>query len=1604
MASDDSQDRSPADDPAETPAEPVPGAEKTPLAEDLPPDLPVAEPVEPKAVPVAEPVRIPVAEEVTPPKPKRKARTSPKSEPKARPMKATTTKRPTTKGPSSEKAEPPAGGEPPSDEAQPPHRRRRRRILLFVAATAIGLLVAFTPTILSIGPVRRYVLDAANARLPFRVEAEGWALSWFGRQVVRGLSVRMPDGARVATVKQASLDEGLFSVLADRSRLGAIHVEGAEVWPRGLKQAAEAFSAAEPMAAPSLPEPRAPRPEAPEPPVRPPSRPAPEPPAAPALALAAPALVVPDAVTLKDLVVHAGAATVRMTEARFEKGKEQDLFKADLQIRHGEASGTASLEVKLTGLSSEWRGIQALGAEGIVRCTNLSVAAVWATAAELGVPIEGDGALTVKAAFSRARNGDLAFNVTTFTARDLSLAGEFLNGDTPALDSLELTADAAYAGGLITVNALALTAPVATMQASGTFALAATDAAPATGAGSATLTLQVGRIARMLPRTLALHKDLTVEAGVFEATVQAASDERTSRLKFDALLKDVRGTRSGQPVIMSPVRVAADLQRDHSRAAAEPPSAPGDWLALAESLRVNELTASATAGTITAGGQLEAFTLDVHLDLAKATEEVGRFVDLGGYGAEGAAVIHVKTDGTLRSGVKMTLGSDLENLVLHFAGGGRLSEPRATLTASGRAALDDQHRLSDIALDALELKATTASLTAKGFAQRTTRSWQFNAAANGTGTIANLGGLATIIIPLAAAAEPPQKDAEESGPDWRETLLEYARRASGGGGKPAAGRWQLDVETGGTLDQAVAVKADAAVTDLLWPLPETPAKPLRIASSTLHADVLYHPGRAAKVTVHSIEATFPGLSATVEGPATLELEGFGTLDNPLNAVAQANLPTLTQTLAPLNLLPEGTAYAGDVKVRLTALPGIDRRTIAKVKLTVVGEKFEMAWPDGRGFSDPLPRFSAEANLLRDAGDAASEPPAGLANAPDALDAIEVTDWSLATVAGSLKGTAGIARTKTGRRWHVTAAGDGAIRPLAQAIARLQGHPAGPLHGLWNLKAAYDSRTRGLTATASATNLTLPQEGDEPKPDLHLDDIHLRTTAAIAEDGLLRIDAADLTGPGITLKARGAVRLPSDDAGAEADGAVTAKADLARFAQVLAPFGMLPEGVRLAGTADFDGEVASGADGFSGRGVLDLADLEAEAPESRTFLREKEAHASIAFAYEQSKRRWTIASTDMKAETAAGAWHAAVTRTDADPLLEAACDLTFDGQRVRTVLGDRLPAAVRLAGPWRLVADVAGPLPDDGPWHRRIAGLKGKGRLDVKRFQYETLAGGDGTVYWDVGDGQIRFSPDAAKPSRLSLVGGTVNLGGLIDLAGETPRLIIRRRLRAVENVPLGGREIQEYFKYASPVLAASVSAKGNLSVALDSLVVPLADDPNEKDLPEEQKTPVAKRVTATGEYWIDDFQTELMGPFGELLKATGQHNQTIVHPFGPVKVTMQRGILRIEEHSLRYAEGVSLRFSGTIDVDKRMDVIVGVPVTPEMLAPFKIPASVISSLKNKERVIPVPLTGTIDRPRLDVQAFAKGLEAFAADIAIDLLKDQTLERLGDWLKGTLKKK
>jgi len=1628
-------------------------------------DLPVAKPVDTDAIPVAEEVAPPPTRKTEAPRPAGKA--PPAQKAKAgdeAPRKSKAEEPPALKA---QAEEPPApktqtadgqGPAEPTDRSEAPDRPRghwRRRIVLAAAALLL-LVIVFLPQILSLGPVRRAALDYASRRLPVRVEADDWSLSWFGGQTVDGLRVRSAEGEPVATVRRVMLRTGLVSLALNARRLGPVEVEKAEVWVDDLR-AALAAAEAGPEAAPEVP-PEVP-PEPPEvPPEAPPvpeEVPAPAEPE-PAEAEPGPAPMVPESIDVNGLVLHVGGDRLTVPEAGLRPDGDRHAFDARLEVVRGEREGACTVQGMLTGLVADWQGADRVGVEARVTCEALPLAAAAGVA---GTGLELAGTLDGEATVARDRHAVVRVDVD-LTATDLEVAGEPLGEDRPFVETLHLVADGTYAGGAVTVGSLVLSSPVAVAEAVGTFGLGATHA-PLTGKGSGEIRLDLARLAGMLRHTLGLHEGLEMEDGTFEASVEAVSTETASRVRLLASLQDLRGRWRGDVLTLSPMHLDTVLVRAHAGGAsgagrdeadeeaagdggaarssraefapslartplltqragaapppeetaeeppaddAEAPPAPSaDWFTFADSLTVESFVLSGAFGAMEVTGRLSHLVVDGDLDLARATEEAGRFVDLGDYGAGGTASVHLETGRNLTGDVTAAGRVTLKALRVALPGGARLTDPRATLTGETVLSFDAAHRLAAVGRTNLTLDARTVSASVAGTARRAGEAWVIEGRTRGEGSVANLAGVAAVFLDRmhrrAEIAEPPQPAAE---PSTVEHLLAVCRRAAGAGGTGAKGAWSLTLDVGGTTGQKMAVKADAAVTGVRLPPETEEAEPFRLETATLTADLARAPGETGAVTVNTFAAVTPAASVRIEGPATVVWRGPATrIDGSATATARADLPALAAMLRPLALVPEDLTAAGDVTVTLAVTPVTDGPT--KLDMAVRGEEIDLAWDDGRGYTDPLLRASAVGTLDRDEG--------------GAVRAIDLSEWTLATVAGALSGTIRVRPAADRWVWDATAAGDGSIQPVAHTSARLLNAEPRTLGGLWHLKASYAGADRQVEMDLALTDLTLPGRGDPPGPEVRLQDVHLEAAGSVGADGQIRIPRARLTGPGITGEASGTARLPSrDEPHPRADGKVKASVSLAEFAEVLRPFGLLSEDDRLAGQAGFAGEVRTDPTGIGGSGTLDLSELEVHLAKDKRTFREAEARLPLVFAYVNQEKRWEVAATDMSAVTAHGSWRVAVapgekaaegdaaqegppagripapapaqeaaddetTKEPAEPppRLEVTCDLALDGGRVREILGSALPDTIQMAGPYHAKVRLKGPLLAEVPWHTRLAALEGEGEVEVNRFTYATLSGGEGTVRWELADGVLNLSPDPDRPSRLTVAEGTVTLPGRIHLVGPKPRLVVDKETRVVENLSLAGPEIREYLKYASPVLAASVQADGRLTLDVLRLDVPLDEE-------------AAKTARGDLRYHIDEFRTELIGPIGRLVQVAGGEAKTIDQTLGPVAVTLRDGVFYIPEHHLKYTEAVRLAFGGRIGLDKQMKVTVGVPVTRALMTQYKVSERVMPYLEDV--VLAVPLEGTLDDPRIDNRALGKRLGQLAAEA----IKREALKHLGDWLK------
>jgi len=1627
--------------------------------------------------------------------------------------------------------------------AAPPRKRRHLAVrLVLIVLVALVALVALAPTIVSFGVFRRYALGLASDRLSATIAADSWSLSWLGSQEVRGLSIALPDGANVARADRVAVDQGLVSLWQHRDHPGTVRVEQAELWSQGLSRWITSLSA----------KPSAPPPAVPTPP------PAAEKPP-----------LLPSAIILDNVTVHAGADTVRISHARLADDPADERlaqFDAAGELLHAGARGSGSVKGTLEGLRADWRGAGALGASAQVAGEGLPLDVLSAMAADFGVPIEGGGTVSVNAAVTRGRTGDFSAQGEC-QGKGVWVTGQVLQGDRPTFDSFRLAGKVTRTGDKFDVERLRFEAAAVDTTANVTFSIPSAGGPPV-GSGTANLRIDLAALARMLPKTISLQAGTAVDAGTLTAALamESGGAKAPATLRLTADVNDLRGRRDGKPIALEPVHLVLDVLRALSpapTAAAEAPKEPP----LLQTLSFRKLELTGAFGSVKAAGRLEEFQLDAQLDLAKATEDLGRFVDLKGYGAAGTLAAHVTSQGSFADRIALATQANLKNVSVSLGEGRRWQEPQATLNAKGTLAFDAKRELTAVSLDSFLFDGQTAYLDTKGTLARTEGAWAVAADVDANGEVARLASLVNLalgapaggqapkaagwrnivtnltragaaarwgvvgkakgslagslkfavraelkdlqvpygrgqrwtephasldaagalafnpeqnltgatldkftfagtgvqlaaggsaaktesswtyrgqpkldadvprladlagLVMDAAAAAPPARavaakdpglvargfipragmptpiqnargssprattPSREAAPESAVTLAESISQLAAAG----RGKLHLDAQVEGDTTKFIDAKGlTFTVTDLAAPpLAGITTKPLKAAEVRVSGPARYDYAGGGRLTTEGLAVAVPGFSGTVGArDADLAKLGSGELQGSFRTKdAKADLAALAETLAPFDLLPKDPAMAGTVDLQLTASGQPGKPVLAT--LAADGSQVRVTWSDGRSIREERIAATADLALTRDAA--------------GKLTDINASKFRVDLPAQSLSGTAGASPTPRGWNLHVEGAGGGDIDLLAQTIGRLLNREQRGLCGQWKVSGSYKRGADGsedVDVAVAASNLAVPQPGGRPvsgkqEAGVVLGDATLALSALVAADGAIQIRKADLAGPGIKARVAGAVRLPSEtDKTLAANGSGTVSADLAKLAKLLEPFGVVPANTEFQGQADFTGNVTTTAGQVSGTGTLNVADLAVRLPEEKITIEEPRVHLRTTFAHDPREQRWDLATEGLESSLATGFARlsiiqppeakpapAATGTAPAAPALpirfDAACDLACDAQRVRNLLGNRLPDKLKLAGPWRISGRTSGPLPPEGPWNQRLAGLTGDGTITIDTFTYDKLTGGKGAVRWRIAAGQLLLSADPAQPSRLTVAGGTVTLGGRIDLRGPIARLLVTQPLRVVENVPLSDPGVRDYMKFTTPILAGSVGSDGRLSGDIESLDLPLSGAEE-------------KRATGSARFAIDSFHTELTGPFASILGWYGQPTRTPVQRLGPIEVQLAGGYFIIKEHPVVFGPDTRILVKGRIGLDESLSIELNTPLTAPMLKRFGVPAVAAPYLVGQR--LTMAMTGTIHKPQLDDKLVAKRIGQMVAEA----LKRKALEEMGGWLKKGLK--
>jgi len=439
-----------------------------------------------------------------------------------------------------------------------------------------------------------------------------------------------------------------------------------------------------------------------------------------------------------------------------------------------------------------------------------------------------------------------------------------------------------------------------------------------------------------------------------------------------------------------------------------------------------------------------------------------------------------------------------------------------------------------------------------------------------------------------------------------------------------------------------------------------------------------------------------------------------------------------------------------------------------------------------------------------------------------------------------------------------------------------------------------------------------------------------------------LDSAKIDGPSARFDARQLVWQSGTASDLRAD--ISGNAELASLLRTAAAFSGDSNTPAISGRWSIEGKVASAGGGVSinGRGGVDNLVV----GEGDAAIREKRLDYEIDGRLDSGNKltlsKGRIVSTPLTADITGS-----IDQLDSTRVLALRGRYDASWQQLTAILHELAPSTTKTI---LVQGKSAGDIEINGPLNQPNA------RPAFRGLTGGTTIGWDGATLYGIALGNARLQP-ALKDGRLSIPEaavavseGRVNLRGDLDFTGADPVLRVPGQWKALENVAVTREMGAMLLSHINPIFMFMSRIEGKVHLHSTDLVLPLGG----KD----------KTVGAgTGMLDLREMQMQPGGVLGDLVKLAGIPLQDL-YPVevGKVDFVVRDGRIFYDNFTLRFPEKFDLKFYGSVGLDDSIDLVVSLPVTPELLSRVGISALPVDLTGLR---LDVPMVGTRENPRLD---------------------------------------
>jgi len=688
----------------------------------------------------------------------------------------------------------------------------------------------------------------------------------------------------------------------------------------------------------------------------------------------------------------------------------------------------------------------------------------------------------------------------------------------------------------------------------------------------------------------------------------------------------------------------------------------------------------------------------------------------------------------------------------------------------------------------------------------------------------------------------------------------------------------------------------------------------RIQSAVLDADVnLARKGQMMNINKLNVKTDWANLQATGSLPTTIEsMDSFLTSDSniDLNGTFYCNLASLASQMPNTVGLKEGTtissgAINGTIK---TATQAGKKQILADAELTnlkglVEGKEILLSQP-----------IRTAARVSHD------------------KTGINIDNFDLTASFAKINCSGNLESLKYNAQTDLTRLQS----ELGQFIDFGQYQFAGGFSSQGTV--SVDEKQIAAKGSAGIQNLqlNLKEKGSvsEPKADvafaLNLD----------RENNLLTVDSIQATAGFGRLSVKDAVVPLKKDSTKSLNATVLANnVDLAKLKPYAVMFASLPQETQLAGIADSEISVSSEKQIYTFKtDSTKIEGLKLTYPGKKPFDQNKVSVAFEAKLNSEEKtyeiKNFQLDSPQIKIRYGQLSQKSMDNKTK----LEGQAELEYDWSALTAFAGPYLPEDLVLQGTRKDRINFTSEYPIDQT-DQLLSNLSADAGLGFDKAGYMGLDFGPTDVNIVIENGLLKIVPFATTVNE-----GQFNFAAQADFKQQPALFKTAEPMQIMKDIRINDETTKKLLKYLNPIFADAANVHGIANLNCETLSIPLS-------------AAAKNKAEIVGTVSINQLSLQTSDFLGQLLSVVGGGVRGTIITIHPTRFVLRDGFLRYDDMQMDVGDN-PVNFKGVIGLDKSLEMSVTLPYTTE--------GRTIRVGSQSARRITLPITGTVDNPKLDV--------------------------------------